>query len=145
MIRLHLGDSDAIAAWVKSKIPHVSDFGVCQAIGIVNNGLLLAGVVYHDYQPAYGSIQLSMAAANPRWAKREIIAGLLNYPFEQLDCYRVFTLTPIHNTMALRVNEHIGFKREAVCHSGFGKGKHAVVMRMLKPDYVKLYEGYKNG
>ena len=135
------GHTEEVAKWVAARIPHVGDvgFGPCEAIGVVGSNGLIAGVVYHDYQPRAGSIQLSMAADNPRWAKKEIIAGLLRYPFEQLKCYRVWTGTPIDNTMALRVNSKIGFTREAVLAHGFGYKKHTVIMRMLLPDYTRRY------
>lgn len=139
MIRFDIDNSAAVADWVGSRIPHVSTFGPCTGIAVLNEDRILAGVVYHDYQPDFGTVQLSMAADNPRWAKKEIIAGLLQYPFEQLGCYKVWTATPVENTMALRVNEHIGFLREAVLNSMFGKGRHGVLMRLLKPKYEQLY------
>lgn len=142
MINIVFCDKEYLAEWVGSKISHVggNNFGPCDAIGVANDERLIAGVVYHDYQPDFGTIQLSMAADSPRWAKKDVIAALLHYPFRQLKCYRVFTITPSDNTMALRVNSHIGFKREAVCHSAFGKNRHGVIMRMLEPDYSRLYE-----
>lgn len=134
--------TEALAEWVGSRIPHVggANFGPCQGLAVVNGDKMLAGIVYHDYQKDYDSIQLSMAAESPMWARRENIATLLDYPFNQLGCYRLFTIIPIDNKMALKVNSHIGFQREAVCHSAFGRDKHGVIMRMLRPDYSKLYE-----
>lgn len=133
------GEDEKIAQWVAQQIPHVSDFGPCIAIGVTSDKSFLAGVVYHDYQPLCETIQLSMAAASPMWARKKNIAELLKYPFEQLMCYKVYTTTPADNEPALRVNKHIGFKREAVLAHQFGKGRHGVIMRMLLPDYKRLY------
>lgn len=133
------GEDSYVAAWVADKIPHVDDFGPSAAIGVLSGGELIAGVVYHDYQKKFGTIQLSMAAISPMWARGKNIHGLLKFPFEDLECYRVFTLTPLDNTKAINVNAHIGFKREAISHSGFGKNRHAVVMRMLLPEYIRLF------
>lgn len=147
--------SEPIAAWVAARIPYVDDFGPCRAVGVVGAGKLLAGVVFHDYHPsedflhendlAAGTMQISMAAESPLWARKSTIGQILQYPFEGLDCYRVWTATPIDNTMALRVNEHIGFTREAVCHSAFGRGRHGVLMRLLRPDYDKLFREVLDG
>lgn len=145
MVYLLPGHSDKVASWVAGHIPHVSDFGPCEAIAVMNGEYIIAGVVYHDYQPTCASIQLSMAAISPRWAKREIIAQLLAYPFNQLLVNRGWTATPIENIMALRVNSHIGFTREAVCNSMFGKGRHGVLMRLLEPDFNRLYGKYIDG
>jgi RimJ/RimL family protein N-acetyltransferase len=125
-------------------IPHVEDFGPCIAIGVQSKGRLIAGIVYNEYQPRYSIIQLSMAAVSPMWARKEFIAELLRYPFEQLGVYKVFTAIPADNAMAIKVNSHVGLKREAVLAHHFGKKRHAVIMRMLRPDYDRLY-GDGNG
>jgi RimJ/RimL family protein N-acetyltransferase len=140
MAELAFGFDEQIAAWVAERIPHVrgGSFGPCAAIGVISNGKLLAGIVYHDYQ-ADQTIQLSMAADNPMWARRSIIAGLLHYPFEQLGVYKVWTMTPLAGEAALRVNYHIGFKREAVLRHQFGKKSHGVVCSMIKPEWQKLW------
>lgn len=85
-----------------------------------------------------------MAAVSPMWARKEIVAELLSYPFEQLGVYKVFTAIPADNAMAIKVNSHVGLKREAVLAHHFGKKRHAVIMRMLRPDYDRLY-GDLNG
>lgn len=139
VMELLIGYSKQISEWVKSKISTVYDFGPCEAIGVIQKDKIIAGVVYHEYRPTCQSIQISMAAVSPMWARKTIIAQLLKYPFEQIGVYRVYTATPISNTMALKVNEHIGFVREAVCNSMYGMGRHGVLMRFLKPDYNKLY------
>ena len=142
--RLLFGFDPGVAAWVCERIPHVRDFGPCAAIGVMTGGRLVAGVVYHDYQPDFGSVQLSMAADSSTWARRELIAGLLHYPFEQLGCWSVFTLTPEDNKKAVKVNEHIGFKKKTILPHAFGKKRHAVFCQMLKPDYIDRY-GDLNG
>lgn len=139
-MRLVFGADAEVARWVADHIPDVDDFGPCTAIGVATDRLI-AGTVFHDYQPKFGTIQLSMAATSPIWARREIIAGLLSYPFEQLGCFKVSTITAHDNNRALKVNEHVGFKREAILAHQFGKKRHAVVMRLLRPDYLRLYGG----
>ena len=143
-IALIYGEDEYVSAWTANLIPHVIDFGPCIAIGVQSKGRLIAGIVYNEYQPQYGIIQLSMAAVSPMWARKEIIAELLRYPFEQLGVYKVFTAIPADNAMAIKVNIHVGLKREAVLAHHFGKKRHAVIMRILRPDYDRLY-GERNG
>lgn len=139
------GFDDDVARWVAERIPHVGEAGFhgpSAGIGVVGRGGdLIAGIVYHDYQPAFGTIQLSMAADSPMWARRENIAGLLRYPFEQLGVFKVWTATPIDNEAALRVNLHIGFIKEATLAHQFGRKRHGVICRMLMPDYRRIYGG----
>lgn len=142
MSSLIYGHDAEIAGWVEDRIPHMfgNGFGPCSVLGVASNtGDLMAGVVFHDYQEELGTIQLSMAARNPMWARRSTIKDLLEYPFRQLGVYKVWTATPHLNEKALRVNKNIGFKAEATLAHHFGKNKHCVVSRMLLPDYNRIY------
>ncbi len=135
------GHDDDVARWVAQRIPHVNEFGECVALGVGDEerGKLYAGVVFHDYQPAYRNIQLSMAADSPLWASRSVIRSILDYPFRQLGVWMVWTMTPLGNERALRVNEHVGFKRKPIVPHVFGPKKHAVICQMLAPDFARLY------
>ncbi len=138
---LFMADAN-VAAWTAARIPHMhgGEFGPCKAIGVVSNdGKMLAGVIYHDYQPTAETIQLSMAADSPRWARKGVIRGLLHYPFEQIGVQKLWTATPHTNERAIRFNKGIGFTQEAVLAHHFGHKKHAVICRMLKVDYEKRY------
>ncbi len=143
--RLIYDASEYVTQWVVSRIPHVSKFDPCYSIGVLSGDRLIAGVTFHDYQKAYESVQISMAADSPLWAKRATIHELLHYPYEVLKCYRVFVLIPQDNMKAIAVNKSIGFLQEATAHSGFGKNRHAVSMRSLKPDYIRIYGEHADG
>lgn len=145
----HLIPAPVIADWVAERIPHVGDsggFGARVAIGVVSrrspddSGRLLAGVVYHDYHPATRTMQVSIAADSPMWARPSTIAALLSYPFDQAGVYRLWTAVPSDCPAVLKVNAHIGFRREAVLAHHFGRGRHAVVARMLAPQYRRTYK-----
>lgn len=103
-------------------------------------GKIVAGVVYHDHVPKFETVQITMAADNPMWARRDLIAGLLHYPFRQLNCYKVWIVTRLSEVRAIKTFEHVGFKREAVLAHQFGRKQHAWVGRMLQPDYARFYE-----
>ena len=141
-MNLYFGHDEGVAAWVANRIPHMQGgtFGPCRAIAVLtDNGKMIAGVVYHDFQLYAQTVQLSMAADSPLWARKPVIAGLLHYPFEQLGVFKVWTATPEANDKALKVNKHIGFRKEAMLAHHFGKGNHAVICRMLRPEFKKLY------
>jgi hypothetical protein len=78
---------DAIARWVASRIPHVGPrgFGACKAIGVVTDGgELVAGLVYHNWGPEQGIIDLSCAAVpGSGWMTRETIRVMYGYPFHE--------------------------------------------------------------
>lgn len=125
-----------VGQWVASRIPHVRSvdgFGQYRSLGIFDKADILAGVVFHDFNPVYRNCQVSMAADTPRWASRTVIAKLMAYPFEQLGCERVTTIIPARSARTLRFNHGIGFKMEGLCRKGFGDDD-AVIMGLLKED-----------
>jgi RimJ/RimL family protein N-acetyltransferase len=134
------GCSDEVAGWVADQIPEVNNgFQNATAIGVVSNGKLIAGVVYNEWQPEYQTMQLSIAATNPMWARPEIISGLLAYPFYQIDVFKCWMAIPSYNTKSLRMTDHVGFKKEGIMAHQYGKKRHAVLKRMFKPDYERMW------
>lgn len=146
-MRLALGHDREIAAWVATRIPHVNTFGAenSRAFGVVCDDTLVAGVVFNEYQPDYGTIAVSVAADTPRWAARGIIKGILSYPFEQLNVNKLWSAMMHTNERAIRFNKGIGFTQEAVLRDHFGPRKHAVITRMLRSDYQARYGEMKHG
>ncbi len=140
--QLIFGHDVEISDWVAQHIPWVagSGFDDCAAIGVASEKRLIAGVVYHDYQQDHETIQLSMAATNPMWARRENLRALLSYPFRQLGVFKAWIATPHDHAHGIKTFEHIGFKREAILAHHFGRKQHAWIGRMLQPDFTRLYE-----
>jgi hypothetical protein len=85
--KLLYGASEQVCLWVAERIKDVLyDFEKAQAIGVLDDtGRLMCGVVYSDYRPECGTMQLSIASSNPMWARKEIITQLLAYPFIDLN------------------------------------------------------------
>lgn len=140
-MRLLFGHDQIVSEWVRQRIPAMPrDFGPSSAIGVTDeSGQPLAGVVFHDYQETFRTIQLSAAADSPRWATRHIVGTILRYPFIQLGVNKVWTATQHTNRRALKFNEGVGFIREGTLKDHFGPGIHAVICRMLAPDYAGRY------
>ncbi len=140
-------DHKAIAKWVGERIPFVGSAGFGNCVGIMvlsNSGTALAGVVFHDWQQNFSTIALSIAADSPRWATRRIVGALLSYPFEQVGVQKLWVAMSIENERVLRLAKGLGFTREAVLARHFGSHGHAVISRMFRADYDKLY-GEKYG
>ena len=58
-----------------------ADFGHCRTAGIFDGSRMVAGVVFHNWSPEYGVIEVSAAADDPRWARRDVLKQLLGYVF----------------------------------------------------------------
>lgn len=124
-MKLLLGFDADVADWVGRRIKHVGSgpgFGPCAAIGVVNDEVteILGGVVYHNFRAEYRNCELSFASSGKAWLNRDMIAGLLGYPFDQLNCKVVIGVTPKHNRRALEFLRRFGFTRDGCVRSGFG-------------------------
>ena len=91
------GHDAIVAKFVASLIPHCRfGFGPnVMAIGIVEGSDLIAGLVYHNYDPGAGIIEISGAALPGRhWLTRETIKRMYRYPFHVCGCQMIVQRTP---------------------------------------------------
>lgn len=144
-MKLLYGHSTEVAAWVGWRIPYVAQrlardpdkppFGAASAIGVLDErGKLVAGVVYHGYDPDCPSVEMSFAASTARWLTKALVCELLRYPFEQLGCIRITGVTPRRATSARRFLDKFGFKREGLVRSAFG-ADDAVISGLLRTEW----------
>lgn len=85
-------------------------FGECTAIGFGDDKVgLVAGVVYHDYNPDYGSIEMSAFSTVRDWTTRDNIALIFGkYPLLQLSCRVIVGRHSEHNHRARRIWKNLG-------------------------------------
>ena len=133
--------SDSVMAWVANRIPDVDGFGFenGKGIGVVSGGRLIAGSVYTSWFEKFGTIQWTLASISTMWARKEIIKGLLEYPFVQLNLHKVWITMASDNPKAIQAAKHVGFEQEAILPHQYGKGRDAVFCRMFRPDFIRLY------
>jgi RimJ/RimL family protein N-acetyltransferase len=124
--------------WLSARIPDLDGVSGPFAFLVVMGGDGVQAIVaYHDYQEKCGTVQITMAADTPRWAARAHLKDLLAYPFKRLEVNKIWTATPLGNASAITFNERLGMKREAVLRHQFGPRSHAVIMSMMKAEYLK--------
>lgn len=125
-----------VAAFVARLMPlELPEFAKFTAIGVVDGTQLVAGVVFSDWRPEFGTIELSGAATDPRAFSPKIIRAIGSYPFEALDCFRVWARTATANKRARKFLLGLGFKEEGVNAHHYGAKRHAVMLRVLKPEW----------
>lgn len=108
-------------------------------LAVMNGDVVMAGVVYDEYDPNNKTIQMSIAVDDPKCWTRNVVRQLLAYPFEELGVYRVWFQTPHTNERLIEIAKKFGFTMEAVLRNHFGK-EHAAVGRMIYPTYRRLYK-----
>ena len=97
--------SELVAAWVAQRIPRCRErgFGNCTAIGIVEDGKPIAGIVYHNWEPEAGIIEISGAAEPGHyWCTRETLRRSYEYPFDQLGVQMIVQRNSLKDERLLR-------------------------------------------
>ena len=132
------GYDEIVADFVAQLIPHCHrGFGPnIKAVGVVSEGNLIAGLVYHNWEPEAGVIEISAAALpGQNWLTRETIKRMYQYPFLQLGCQMVVQRVPADDQRQLymlsRYNySFIPFPRL------FGRDRDGVICRLTYEDWT---------
>lgn len=126
-MKLLFGHSDAVERFVAGLIPRCADgFGPCQAIGVIDNdGKLIAGWVWHGWDPSAETMEFSGASINPHWMTQDILHALFSYAFDEVKCQMVLTRNSESNKRLHRQLARYGFTRWDVPRL-FGRGENGV-------------------
>jgi RimJ/RimL family protein N-acetyltransferase len=102
-----------------------------EAIGVVRDGRLCGGVIYHNYDHVSGNVFVHVAADNPRWALPQTMRDLFAYPFLTLDCIRITATVARKNKRCRKFIKGLGFKEEGIARNGYLKKDDLVIYGML--------------
>ena len=104
-----------------------------QAIGNLNTKTMqLAGVV--GYTGFTGAVCSMHMAGIGNWITRELLWTAFDYPFNQVNMVQVFGYVSAHNTKALKLDKHLGFRTLLVVEGGWGLEVDMHVLTMRKED-----------
>jgi hypothetical protein len=128
----------AIANFVAELVPHCHrGFGSnIRTIGVVDHGQLIAGLVYHNYDPEAGIIEISGAALPGRlWLTRRTLAVMYEFPFELCDCQMVVQRTPADAITLLGILAAYGYTLVTIKRL-FGRERDGVVCTLTREDWL---------
>lgn len=134
---MHLlyGHDKTVADFVAQLIPNCGrGFSHCRAIGIIDSdGRLVAGVVYHDWNPESGVIEMSAAATTPRWLTRGILCEIFSYPF-RIGCQMAVFRVSGKNTRLHRQFDALGLRRHPIPRL-YGRNEDGIVFTLTDDDW----------
>jgi hypothetical protein len=131
---------DIVSEFVRSRIPSMEGhkFSPHVAIGVIRHDRLCGGIVFHNW---FGhSIEMSGAFDTPGWCLPDTMRRLFAYPFIQLGCVRMTTITAKNNKPARMIDEGFGFKLEGTARKGWDGKQDAMIYGMLAEECKWLDE-----
>lgn len=137
------GADEAVAAWVAGRIPDCArGWDNCRALGVVSGDKLVAGVVFHDWWPEKGLIELSCAAETPRWFTRGVMRVVWGYAFAVA---RMAVGRHSERNMAARRVWTACGGSETTIPDLYGDGEAAIIATLTKPQWLASRLGASNG
>jgi RimJ/RimL family protein N-acetyltransferase len=136
------GQDQRICKWVGDRVDEDNFGSGAIAIGLEDDGELIAGVVFNMYTGP--SISMHVAAVpGSYWLNRDFLWRSFAYPFIQLGCRRVTALVRSDNAASHRFVRHLGFTEEGLLRRACTDGMDMVVYGMLLEECRWL--GVKHG
>lgn len=101
---------DRVAAWVGTQIWGRPDaFENARAMGVLRkDGKPAAGLVFHNWDPEAGIIEISAAAVDRRWLTRRVATEAMAYAFGLCGCQMVLARYDERNTSARKIWAALG-------------------------------------
>jgi len=128
------GHDEIIAGFVASMIPACRNrgFGKCKTIGVIEGHNLIAGLVYHNWNPEAGVIEMSAAALpGKQWMTRETIKRMYQYPFLQVGCQMMLQMSAADDERLLRQLNALNYTLKLIPRL-LGRDKDGVVCTLSR-------------
>ena len=121
-----------VFAFMTQHLP-MQPIGGMKGLGLERDGELIAGVLYEGFN---GRNVWMHVAANPggKWMTRSYLRYCFEYPFDEMMVDRISGYVSANNTDAVRLDEHLGFKREAVLQGAAPDGGDVIIYVMRRED-----------
>jgi RimJ/RimL family protein N-acetyltransferase len=127
------GHTRVLAQWAGERLG-IADFGPCSTIGVLRRGEIAAVAVFNCYR--LPNIEISFVVADPRWATPEAVKAIISYPFKQLGCKRLTSITEVKNQRARAFLCRLGFRFEGI-HPDCLPSGDAVSYGLLRKDAAR--------
>ena len=148
MLEYVYGQNEIVAPAVAQLIPHCRrGWGPnIMTIGVVEGGLMIAGIVYHNWDPDAGVIDISAAALPGQyWLTRETLKRMYQYPFLQCGCQMVMNKVPADDERQLRMMAAFNYSLIRIPR-GLGRYKDGVLGLLTREDWEanKICQRYRH-
>ena len=137
---------DRVADWVaKAAQGCARGFGECRTLGVHDGKKIVAGVVFHNWQPEDGVIEISSAATTARWMTRPIVRLAFGYAFDALGCRVVVARIHADNDRARKLWRGLGAEEHILPHLRGGAGECVSILTREAWAQSKFMKGGSNG
>jgi len=133
MKKLVTNDKERLVKWICSRISADINPSTCNAIGLENDGELVAVVAYNQWH--HPSICGHIASdGSKRWLNRAFLHAMFDYPFRQLGCARITAPIAESNISAINFVTKLGFQLEGRLRKALPNGEDRLIFGLLREE-----------
>lgn len=140
MKKIVLGQDDRVGDFVGKGIGIEGQFHSFSSIGLEENGELVAGIVYSDFNG--NNLSASIHGLNRTWMNREFLWVIFHYPFEQAKVKRITAVVEESNSLSHNLVKRLGFTHEATLQQA-GRSGDLHIYRMFRDEckWLEVFHG----
>lgn len=79
------------------------------SLAVLDEGVVIAGVLYHHFSPQDGVMEMSAGSLDKRWLTRRVLKAMFAVPFDLFGCQMAVLRVSEHNKPMLRIAKAYGF------------------------------------
>lgn len=130
------GLNEAVLPLVQSILGFQRPFENAVALGLVSGDKIVGGVVFHNWAPEHGVIEVTAASTSRKWFTRAILRQITRYAFEICGCHAIVARTAPDNEPVLKIWRALGAEEVSIPHLR-GRGVPEVVFILTDAQWGK--------
>jgi len=84
------------------------------SMAVLKDGVAIAGVLYNNYYPEQGVIEMHAASRDKQWLTRPVLRSMFSHAFERFQCQLCVLRVSEHNKPMLRIAKAYGFNQHII-------------------------------
>lgn len=81
------------------------------SMAVVDDGVIIAGVLYNNYHPKEGVIEMHAGALSKKWLTRPVLRAMFSHAFDKFQCQLCVLRVSERNKPMLRIAKSYGFQQ----------------------------------
>lgn len=137
MIEMTWSEPERVCAFVAAQpgFDRNLEFGECQALGFLIDGELVAGVIFQNWNPRSGTIEISAGATDPRWMARKSLQRIFGYVFDDAGCQLCVLQVSERNDRMRSIARRLGFD-EIIVPRLFGRDTGGAIYTLTSEQWA---------
>lgn len=106
--------NEALGRFVAERIGVSRGFGPYASMGVVHRENVIAAVVFHNWQPEAGVMEMSSASDSRLWLTRPVLNAMFSFIFDESDCQLCVLRVSERNRAMNRIASRFGFEAHKI-------------------------------